>query len=62
MMENTGIATDARDYLAAALLLKEKLLADNINEIDLLYSCAYNQEKSNILINSLGIICIFTKI
>ena len=61
MMTNTGIASDARDYLAAALLLKEKLSADNVNEIDLLYSCAYNQEKSNIHINSLCIICIFTK-
>jgi hypothetical protein len=31
--------------MAAALLLKERLTADNKTEIDFLYSCPYSEEK-----------------
>jgi hypothetical protein len=40
-----GVDSDIRDYLSAALLLKERLQVDGIQEIDLLYTCAFGQEK-----------------
>jgi hypothetical protein len=45
-----GIDSDIRDYLSAALLLKERLQVDGLDEIDLLYTCAFGQEKVQKLI------------